>query len=314
MAGTRFLCREAELAGTRASLVEFGGSPGDSSFRVTWRLPSSKTDGRAVGTSRAHFCRCGAAPPLVDCVVHALADQVAFLRRQFPRSWSASGPSDDLPLFPSLDGCAPAKCDFVRTFTEAAIRMGCATTSADGSRAITGHSLRVGGAQGLARRGVELWAIQLMGRWGGETVRRYLADSHLDAAARRASSSGSIARGWDLDLLLTKLKEKEASSEAIACPAARAHLALEVDQTSRLEVASENSLVAPKWVTNFSSGICHKVLPLASSAEGLDITYCGWKFGGRRDAGLPVDRQPTVYRQVCARCDPALRASLKAAA
>ena len=153
MAGTWFLCREAELAGTRASLLEFDGTPGDSSFRVTWHLPSSKTDARAVGTSRSHYCRCGAGPPLVDCVVHALADQIALLRRQFPRFWSASGPSDDLPLFPSLDGSPPAKCDFVRTFIEAATRMGCPVASADGSRAISGNSLRVGGAQGLARRG-----------------------------------------------------------------------------------------------------------------------------------------------------------------
>ena len=162
--------------------------------------------------------------------------------------------------------------------------------------------------------GVELWAIQLMGRWGGETVRRYLADSHLDAAARRASCSGSIARGWDLDQLLAKIREREASSEAIACPAARAHLVQEVEQSALLEVAAVNSLVAPMWVTNLSSGICHKVLSLSSTAEGSDVTHCGWKFRGRRDAGLPVDRQPTVYRQVCARCDPALRASLKSAA
>ena len=92
VAGTWFLCREAELAGTRASLLEFDGTPGDSSFRVTWHLPSSKTDARAVGTSRSHYCRCGAGPPLVDCVVHALADQIAFLRRQFPPILVRVGP------------------------------------------------------------------------------------------------------------------------------------------------------------------------------------------------------------------------------
>ena len=151
-----------------------------------------------------------------------------------------------------------------------------------------------------------------MGRWGGEIVRRYLAESHLDVAARRASGAGQLLKGLDLDVLLAKLKENEVATESIRCPAARSHLLQEVNHASQLEDAA--SQVAPMWVTNLSSGISHKVLSRSSSAGGYDLAHCGWKFGGHRDAGLPADRQPTVYRQVCARCDLALRASLKAAA
>ena len=92
--------------------------------------------------------------------------------------------------------------------------MGCPTTSPDGSRAITGHSLRVGGAQGLARRGVELWSIQLLGRWGGDTVKRYLADAHLDIAARRAT--GPVPSGIDLEDLVGKVLRSELAVERAA--------------------------------------------------------------------------------------------------
>ena len=48
------------------------------------------------------------------------------------------------------------------------------TVSPDGSEAITGHSLRVTGAQGLARFGLDAWTIQLIGRWGSAAILRYI--------------------------------------------------------------------------------------------------------------------------------------------
>ena len=41
-----------------------------------------------------------------------------------------------------------------------------ALESSDEAEAIAGRTLRVTGAQGLARLGLDLWAIQLIGRWG----------------------------------------------------------------------------------------------------------------------------------------------------
>ena len=42
-----------------------------------------------------------------------------------------------------------------------------------GHERVSGHTLRVSGAQGLARMGVEQWSVQLLGRWGSEAVRGY---------------------------------------------------------------------------------------------------------------------------------------------
>ena len=265
-----------------------------------------------MGSARTHYCRCGSAAPLPDCVVHAMADQKAFLQRQFPSRWVSGVPDVDLPLFPGLDGMAPSKADFVRAFQDAALRMGCSIVSPDGSRAVTGHSLRVGGAQGLARRGVELWSIQLLGRWGGETVRRYLAEAHLEVASRRAAAGDAGLVGLDLEGLLDKIRSREVRPEAIRCPLARAHLQQETTLADSIAESAAGS--SPQlWVTNLASGVAHKVLVRASPACALDITHCGWRFGGHRDASTPVDREPAVHRQVCARCDPILRANLKRA-
>ena len=45
--------------------------------------------------------------------------------------------------------------------------------------AIKGHSLRVSGAQLLASKGLEVSLIQILGRWGGCAVLRYVADAPL---------------------------------------------------------------------------------------------------------------------------------------
>ena len=169
------------------------------------------------------------------------------------------------------------------------------------------------GLKAWAVDGVELWSIQLLDRWGSEAVRRYLAEAHLDVASRRAAAASTSLAGLDIADLLAKLRNFEVPPEAIQCPAARTHLQQEAEQASRVAESSA-CLVNPLWVANLSSGVAHKVLLRASSAGTFDVTHCGWKFGGHRDAGLPVDREPTVYRQVCARCDPALRARLRAAA
>ena len=53
---------------------------------------------------------------------------------------------------------------------------------------VTGHSLWVAGAQALTALGLELYAVQLLGRWGSSAVARYVRDSTVSAAAMRARS------------------------------------------------------------------------------------------------------------------------------
>ena len=54
------------------------------------------------------------------------------------------------------------------------------------------------GAQGLTRAGLDLWQVQLLGRWGSDAVRGYVSGAALgrsDTWARRAAGGHS-----DLDV------------------------------------------------------------------------------------------------------------------
>ena len=65
--------------------------------------------------------------------------------------------------------------------------MGLPLESPDRAEQITGHSLRATGAQGLAKAGLDLWAIQLLGRWGSEAVKLYVRQAALEKSASWAS-------------------------------------------------------------------------------------------------------------------------------
>ena len=79
---------------------------------------------------------------------------------------------------------------------EAARMLGIAWCAPDGSERVSGHSLRVMGAQGLVVRGWDLWIVQLHGRWGSDVIKRYIRDSPLAAVA---AGRGPAAR-QELDL------------------------------------------------------------------------------------------------------------------
>ena len=63
-------------------------------------------------------------------------------------------------------------------------------TGATVPREVSGHSARRSGAQWFARRGLPLWAIQYLGRWGSDSVRLYTAQAF---AERHAEFSVRVA-------------------------------------------------------------------------------------------------------------------------
>ena len=180
MLGSWFLAREAELAGARACLltVLMQDSP-----VVEWALPVSKTDVEALGVARAHACCCLGGPPRPLCPAHAAWDHLLHLRRTFPGRHQGGQPDRDLPLFPDQLGRPVRKELFVATIVRAAELLQVELVSADGSERVSGHSLRPTGAQGLTRLGVDIWAVQLLGRWGSSTVQTYVRDASVSAAA-----------------------------------------------------------------------------------------------------------------------------------
>ena len=59
-------------------------------------------------------------------------------------------------------------------------------------RKATEHTPRRTGAQFHARRGLALWQIQYIGRWGGSTVEVYVAEALAEVRAAWSSSRAGV--------------------------------------------------------------------------------------------------------------------------
>ena len=186
VAGAFWLLREAELSSARAGLVEISLAP-SGRYQARWHLPASKTDQLAIGVARTHGCACSPGrPPSPACPVHALWSQMLLLQRAFPQRWRDAKPDWDLPLFPDAAGNPCSKQAVVATILTAADHLGIARASPDNTERVSGHSLRATGAQGLARAGLDVWRIQLLGRWGSDAVLGYIREAHLESSAEWA--------------------------------------------------------------------------------------------------------------------------------
>ena len=94
-----------------------------------------------------------------------------------------------MPFFPNARGTAVSKAAMVETNVFAARFLHVALASPDRAIRISGHSLRTTGAQGFSAMGLDSWALELLGRWGGTTVRRYIREATISSAAARARSA-----------------------------------------------------------------------------------------------------------------------------
>ena len=106
---------------------------------------------------------------------------------------------DGVPLFRTAAGVAPSKEAMVESFEAVARALGLPTRRADGLLLYSGHTLRLSGAQFLARNGVDLWRIQLLGRWGCDRVLQYVQEAPLSSLARMAPR---MAKRTELEDLL----------------------------------------------------------------------------------------------------------------
>ena len=157
-----WLLREIEASRAKQSHISIDRAD----HKVTWRLPSSKTDQAALGAYRSHRCACGIGPRSL-CPYHLMADHLDSL-----------SPDSDW-VFTTPAGEPPSKQGWADTFQALAKMLGIPTHHANGARAFTGHSARVSGARHLASTQVELWRVQLYGRWGSNVFIHYIQDAPL---------------------------------------------------------------------------------------------------------------------------------------
>ena len=321
ISGSWFLTREVELSTARAALIEFG-TDGFGNQVVRWRLPASKNDQEAHGVARAHGCCCRQGN-LASCPFHALELQLNRLRRLFPSRFSNGVPDFDLPLFPDEAGAVVSKEAMTETIRVAAQRLGVPLEASDGTERVSGHSLRITGAQGLARAGVDTWAIQLLGRWGSSTVLEYvqavpleLSASWARAAAVRSTMEDLLsAPGRTPPPLLQAAPQSHGHEDphqevaaAAASGADEAHGALQHEQQAVAPASGKELFVQS------DARIWHRVpSTLRVGPSSAWSAACGWKFAGKEARQSDELPDAVVYKFLCARCLPALRASLKAA-
>ena len=320
--GAWFMMREIEAANARVKDVVVhvhGGRP-----KVVWSLPASKTDQKACGVSRSHGCICDGTP-LPSCPGHAAWAQASLLRRLFPHL------SDDMPFFPNSVGKVCTKEAMAGTVSVAAVSLGVPTETATGK--ITGHTLRVTGAQGMAAAGLDLWAVQLLGRWGSAAVKGYVRDAHLAQAEAWAMK---VKRNQDLDEMAAEiaskveeqvmgskrwaelLKKAEEKIEEIKSAAPQVEVAPEAAEALAVEaLVTSRPAPADKLDTVTSvEGVVHEVLLGPPEVDlATAVSACGWRFGMSASARLTTRGElPAVYKRLCARCFPLEREQGKEAA
>jgi integrase len=171
-----WMLREIEASNLTLSCIEFKES------EVSILLPASKTDATGRGTNRTLCCTCSTTPSSL-CPFHILEAQWA---------WASSkrGAGAASPLFPATTGESPSKKAVVDTIVAMARHLGLAEFAQSGAPRFTGHSFRVTGAMWLAASGIDVWRIQLHGRWGSSTVLRYVRLAPLASSLALEASLG----------------------------------------------------------------------------------------------------------------------------
>ncbi len=177
---TWFLLRGIELAAALREDWTFD----DQHQCLRWNLPVSKTDTEAKGAIRSHHCSCAGATSTI-CPYHTAKRYI-----------QSHGANEHGFLFPTRAGEPLSKTTVARLAEAAAMFLQTADMSdwpTDSVQSWAEHAYRVSGAQMFARAGLDLYLIQLLGRWGSRAIERYVQDAPLANTAWAASAVAGLS-------------------------------------------------------------------------------------------------------------------------
>lgn len=290
-----WLLREKEAAQAKRMHIRLD----EHAKTISWRLPSSKTDQAALGAVRVHSCSCtiGRSP---ICPYHLMVDQLQAIE------------ADPLaPIFPTGGGASATKIGWADTFQAIAAELGIPLHHPNGARIFTGHSARVTGARHLASTNVELWRIQLFGRWGSSVFLHYIQDApnvQMQTLALESSASLSIQQAQaQLGSLLRQIED-------IKPQVARVQADMEHDCEAALGEIAPVSGSEP-WVLNTShAGKLHRALVWDKSINPKSWrTRCGWNFASHSADYTMYESHLGGPQHVpkCLKCFPERKASVE---
>ena len=151
----------------------------ESTMSAFWTLPVHKTDTTGSCVTRPHKCCCARGnDPL--CPFHAAKRHLARIKSAFP---ATAHDYADLALFPDRNGGHFQKDSIIKMIRKV-ISLTKTALQRPGPRGspmdkFGEHVLRVSGAQLMARAGIQLYIIQLIGRWGSMAVARYVQEAFI---------------------------------------------------------------------------------------------------------------------------------------
>lgn len=297
-----FLLREIEASLCLASHVTI-----DRMRRtITIKLSASKTDPAAISVSRTWGCICDG-DAKVPCAYHAGAANVDALIAMFADD-SETLPCG-LPFFPTLRGHICSKESVVQAFEGIANDLDLPVTSSDGSRLLGGHTARVSGAQQLSAPPfcMELMLLQLLARWSGPTILKYVRDAPLLALTSVTSMSlrqhRPISDLTGLSGAVSVLEDAmgKLRSRVDAISSAGVQHLQELAGLRKLIDESGQQRPPEEYILNVQSNVTHKPLVHSKAlAPEMWRSYCGWKFGYSRFrlvSSLPHER-----KRMCSTC------------
>ena len=255
---------------------------------VRWWLPVSKTDPAAKGCHRTWGCLCATSS---RCPYHAALSQVNFVTSRFPNH-----DPQCLPLFPNADGLPVSEQTMQQTVDHLATRIGAPITNEWGENLRGRHVWRVMGAVMLAELNVDMFRIQLLGRWGSDVVMRYarLAPiKHITEHVQELQSTSSLTE------VIKELRESLADLSA-----KHAHLKQHIVEELREEMKAQEAIAVEatedeEFVVNTKTGVHHRVR-LRAGDPWLWSARCSWMFGrtGHRFTKTLTDK----HDELCDKC------------
>ena len=293
------LCSWWLLRGIEASAARFRDvSINHDRKIVSWTLPVSKTDVRALGATRTHACICADRPTLAHiCPYHVATRHADLARALLLGLGHAEEDIGDLPWFPSMGGKVMSKSATIIAFRSAAAKAGEPTmrTAAGVEMQRYGeHACRVSGAQFMsAALELELYAIQLYGRWSSNAILRYVQEAPL-ARSSATKPKQHIDLESIVNAVLEKLKSADDSTAVGLC------LDEIVDATGDIgrrqpqqikEAVTDEVQISKKILERRKDGSrqlaisstkrAHEILigPEGGTPSSEFLAACGWRFG-----------------------------------
>ena len=228
--------------------------PDDSSTFLT--LPVQKTDSAGACVARGHSCICQSARHFQRiCPHHAMKRHLDRMLRRFPAQFRLP---QGMPLIPNASGHTISQDQLIQVFRDT-IQLTGTTIKRPG---------RVSGAQFLSRLGYSLEAVQLIGRWGSDAIKRYIQEAPLQL-------------------------------QHVANPRAPAPNEMTSQHLRNLVQREVQALQHQYWICNPMTKVCHvPAVPETCIDNARWVTLCGWNYGTslyRKQMTKPTDHY-------CAKC------------